>query len=800
MTTTKSKDISAIYPLTDMQQALLYHHLISEDDEGSLVTECRLKGRISHQLFEKAWNIAAERHEALRNTVHWENLEKPFVVVKTELKVDFTFLDWQNHINVEMEKHLADIKNQIRFEPVNFQKNPLARVTLIRIGEEEYLMLWPTHHLLLDGWSGQVIITDVLKIYKFLDENSVPGLPPIPSYKSYLGWIQKQEKSEALLFWKEAFEHHQKSKLFSTADVKSTAITTGILRETLPAALTAALHKKASALRITMSTLIQGLWGIVLCSYFESDDIAFGTTVSGRSVDIKNIHLMAGMFMNMQPVSISLDTEANLIDWFSSLQNQRLRANQLDYQGLEEISSFIEWPVGRPLFDSLFIFENYPEVQTESGGIEVLDLKSGLTSTFPLTFTVVPGDRMELILASKLEDPDSAIGIGLLKAFIQLAEEITSRPIKLLKDLTVLTKQEYYVKRSSNDPLDNSNRDLSDYIPARNKVELEIVSILENVLGESPIGVRDNFFDLGVNSFSAVRFLNLINKKFRTKLLPTTILEYSTVEAISALISGGEGNKIGSWKNLVPISIKGDKNPLFCLHGGGGHVFYYNELGRNLAPERPVYALQPLGLFEEKAENRSVEEMADSYLKEIREVAPQGPYNLLAYCFSTALGVEMSLKLKQASEEVNLIILDSIVEQHSLKKGRFSMRFAGFAKRFLKNPYAAIKVYVINRFEMFVLPIWQIIAASPEKKQLARVRKQLIKAYKNYHWPSFDVPLKMLLTEKENELFNEELLNSWEAIYEGEMEIIDAEGEHRYLLEEPLVKITAEKINQACKG
>ena len=798
MTAIKNKGSIAIYPLTDMQNALLYHHLVSEKDEGSLVTECRLRGKIVPQFFEEAWNTAMRRHEVLRKTVHWENLENPVIVLREDIKITLDFLDWNGLPENEQQQKLEQTRNQIWGEPVDFQKGPLGRLLLIKMNEEEHWMFWPTHHLLLDGWSGQIIISDVLKIYESLEKSKALNLPALPTYKTYLRVIRNTDNTEAIRFWKETFGNHGRRTLINPPGTDVLSTTANIDRKELRQEITESLQQKAIEFRITLSTFVQGLWALALGLEFSSNDLIYGTTVSGRSIDLDNIDLVAGMFMNMQPVRAIIKPDQPLNDWFVSLQMQRQTANQYDYQSLEQIYSAIEWPTGRPMFDSLFIFENYPGAQAKTEGIQISDVKSGLTSTYPLTFTVVPGSRMEWIIVSKMDDPH--IGSRLLERILLLAEEITNRPIEFIEELgdfSNLTSDIFPGDLPDNRTYKQKKE--SDYVPARNKVELQLVTIIEKVLGKGPIGVKDGFLELGVNSFSASRIFNLINKAFNSKLLPTTILEFNTVEALAELLSKSDDQKISKWKNLVPISVKGSKNPLFCLHGGGGHVFYYKDLARSLAPERPVYALQPSGLFEGKVEDLSVEEMADSYLKEIREVSPNGPYNLLAYCFSTALGVEMSLKLNQSSEEVNLIILDSIVEQHSLKKGRFSVRLAGFLKRFTQNPFSAIRTYFVNRIEMFVTPTWQKLAGSAEEKQLVRVRNQLISAYKNYHWPSFNTPLKIILTEKESDLFNKELLNSWKAIYTGDMEIVDTEGQHRYLLEEPLVKTTAEKVDRICK-
>jgi hypothetical protein len=225
----------------------------------------------------------------------------------------------------------------------------------------------------------------------------------------------------------------------------------------------------------------------------------------------------------------------------------------------------------------------------------------------------------------------------------------------------------------------------------------------------------------------------LIEKKLKIKISPITLLEHSSIEALSKYIQ--EDKIIASWNYVVPIKTSGTKKPLFCIHGGGGYVFFFNPIANALNEETPVYAIQPSGISGNEKMHQSIKEMAIDYAKEIKDIQPNGPYNLLVYCFSPAVGIEIANIFKKLGETTNLIVIDSITNQEDFTDPtRIKMRISGFLKRFTSNPFNAIKLMISNNYERFLEPKVIKLFASSNKKNLEKVKQNLIRIYKLYEF------------------------------------------------------------------
>ncbi|HET8672980.1 MAG TPA: alpha/beta fold hydrolase, partial [Thermoleophilaceae bacterium] len=190
-------------------------------------------------------------------------------------------------------------------------------------------------------------------------------------------------------------------------------------------------------------------------------------------------------------------------------------------------------------------------------------------------------------------------------------------------------------------------------VAPRNSVERRLVQIWERVLGISPIGIRHDFFDLGADSLTAARLFAEVEKAFGRKLPLTPVFEAPTIERLAELVSGKRASSSAS--SLVPIQPRGDRPPLFCVHGGAGTILFYHELARRLGSEQPFYGLQARGIYGRDTPLRTVEDMAAHYVSELRQVQPEGPYHLVGYCFGGIVAYEMAQRLRAAGEEVALL-------------------------------------------------------------------------------------------------------------------------------------------------
>ncbi|HHH50299.1 MAG TPA: amino acid adenylation domain-containing protein, partial [Saprospiraceae bacterium] len=204
----------------------------------------------------------------------------------------------------------------------------------------------------------------------------------------------------------------------------------------------------------------------------------------------------------------------------------------------------------------------------------------------------------------------------------------------------------------------------ADFLAPKTAIEKQLVSIWEDVLKIKPISIHSNFFDLGGDS---IRSIQVISKAYKQgiEIAPQAFFEYQNIEALAHFLEKNNNSSTNQVEDtisasLVPLNKRGTKSPLFCIHSGGGHVFFYQALSNHLGANQTMYALQPLGLDGKEKVHSSIEEMASFYIQEMQKVQATGPYHLLGTCFSNAVGLEMANQLKAKGEEIaTLIFVDS---------------------------------------------------------------------------------------------------------------------------------------------
>jgi len=218
----------------------------------------------------------------------------------------------------------------------------------------------------------------------------------------------------------------------------------------------------------------------------------------------------------------------------------------------------------------------------------------------------------------------------------------------------------------------------------RNATERELASLWSSLLGVAPVGIHDDFFDLGGHSLIAVRLLGKIKKAFGVDFALDSLFRAPTIATCAQLIAEELGIEPAvpattefsdpsttaavvsadaapihrqqlSWSPLVPIQLNGARLALFCVHGAGGNVLNLRDLSRRLGDDQPFYALQAQGVDGKLPPLRSVEEMALLYLAAVREVQPHGPYLLAGYSGGGVVALEMAQRLHAAGEEVSFL-------------------------------------------------------------------------------------------------------------------------------------------------
>ena len=207
-------------------------------------------------------------------------------------------------------------------------------------------------------------------------------------------------------------------------------------------------------------------------------------------------------------------------------------------------------------------------------------------------------------------------------------------------------------------PAPSSDRsDEGTALAPRTPLEERLVRIWERELEISPIGVTDDFFDLGVTSLVAARLFARLERELGRNLPLGALFQAPTIERLRLLLEEDELNGDSRWTSLVPIQPTGSKPPIFCVHGGAGTILHLQPLSRRLGPDQPFYGLQSRGLYGGAPPHGTVEEMSEHYLKELRTVQPHGPYRIAGYCFGSIVAFDMAQRLRADGEEVAALVV-----------------------------------------------------------------------------------------------------------------------------------------------
>jgi acyl transferase domain-containing protein/glutamate-1-semialdehyde aminotransferase/non-ribosomal peptide synthetase component F/thioesterase domain-containing protein len=350
------------------------------------------------------------------------------------------------------------------------------------------------------------------------------------------------------------------------------------------------------------------------------------------------------------------------------------------------VTSYLTNDYARQRLDGELVFVAHGESRVLLRGQQInLEEIESLIREFPevTDAAVVLRDDLadELALAAYIFlSREKVSGVDKKQLSIQLRQQLRSKlPSQMVPAYFIFSSEvplafDWKLDRASLTPLPQDVVDLADdFVAPTSKTEQRLSAIWQDVLKLSKVGVNDNFFDLGGTSLLAVRVFQRITLEFDRKLPLSTLFRSPTIAQLAATLDSVGLSSQEGWTSLIPIQPKGDRKPLFLVHGAGGNVLLYQALAKRLAPRYPLYGLQSQGLDGESEPLKSIEEMAERYVREIRGVQPKGPYFLGGYCLGGTVAYEMAQQLRREGEEVALVaMLDTYNFSRALKSNFIS--------------------------------------------------------------------------------------------------------------------------------
>ncbi|WP_370963939.1 non-ribosomal peptide synthase/polyketide synthase [Amycolatopsis sp. cg9] len=422
------REVEDIYPLTPLQAGMLFHSLV---DHGSNAYfdqfRLRLAGVGDPAALAEAWQRVVDRTPILRTSTVWDGVDEPLQRVHRDVRVPVTHHDWRGRQPEEQQAALTDLLAADLAAGMDLTSPPLMRLAIARLTDDEVQLLWTSHHVLLDGWSTAQVFGEVVEQYAAIADGRAARLVPRRPFRDYLAWLADQDHSEAENHWRAALSEFTTPTPLpydrQPREAHRAESADAVLVELTPEE-SAGVHAAAKAAALTVNTVVQGAWAVLLSRYAGESDVLFGTTVSGRPENLPGVEAMIGMFINTVPTRVEVRSGQPAAEWLRELQTAQAEARRHDFLALSQVQAFSGVPAGTALFDSVVVFENYPIEDSGQDGVRVADVDSLDTTSFPLNLTAYLHDRLGLELSydPRLFDAATAHRLagqlaGLVRAF-----------------------------------------------------------------------------------------------------------------------------------------------------------------------------------------------------------------------------------------------------------------------------------------------------------------------------------------------------------------------------------------------
>ncbi|GAA4791374.1 non-ribosomal peptide synthase/polyketide synthase [Streptomyces ziwulingensis] len=442
------REVADLLPLTPLQEGMLFHRLVGGDDDVYVdQAALLLDGVADPDAFAVAWQRVADRTPALRTSVVWQDVPVPLQVVHRAVRVPVTRLDWRAADPAERADRFDRLRAEDLARGIDLATAPLMRLTLVRLPDARLHLLWTSHHLILDGWSLAQVLTEVSEEYAALTTGGASKPPVRRPFADYVRWLAEQDAGATRAHWREVLGGFADPTplpvdrpLTGTHEARSADVHTAELSDPVTARLT----RTAREAGLTVSTVVQGAWALLLSRYSAEPDVVFGTTVSGRPDELPGVESMVGMFINTLPTRVRVDGNRPATAWLRELQDAQAESRRHAAASLAELTGLSDIPSGTPLFHSMVAFENYPfdEARTAGTGIRLVDVTSRDATNYPLVLRAFQGERLGFDLAYDPALFDAATVRSLADRLRLLLTEIAEDAARPLRALAWTTAEE----------------------------------------------------------------------------------------------------------------------------------------------------------------------------------------------------------------------------------------------------------------------------------------------------------------------------------------------------------------------
>jgi len=399
----KTTNVADVYELTPLQQGLLFHCL-QAPRAGYYIEQMHftMRGELRVDVIRDVWQRIIARHPGLRTSFSWEDINRPVQVVHTEAPLPFDEVDLSDVPADQRERHFAELLLSERRQGFDLESAPLLKLTVCRMDADTFRLAWRFSHLIMDGWSFGLIMSDFVTLYKARYHGQDVDLRPPAGPRGYVGWWRQQDPAEHRDYWQEALRDHVPPApldLGDTPDATDETVRHGHVQLDL-GPLAARLRTAARDRGLTLNTLVQGAWTLALSRSYGTDDVVVGATMSHRPADLLRCESIVGPLIVTLPIRSTVDPSATVDDWLHRLQAGIVGARDHAGAPLPVIRGWHPTPRSAPLFETIVSYENVPipDISFADEHMELLGFDVDGRPQYPMSLIVLPGDEIPLRL------------------------------------------------------------------------------------------------------------------------------------------------------------------------------------------------------------------------------------------------------------------------------------------------------------------------------------------------------------------------------------------------------------------
>ncbi|KMJ55959.1 hypothetical protein AB685_24510, partial [Bacillus sp. LL01] len=448
------KNIQSIYPLSPLQEGILFEKLRDHDNSSYFIQNAfTLKGKINEVYIKEAISLLSLKYDTLRTAiVIAKSTGKPWQVVLKDREIEVHKEDIKDTPVYERTELINSIKNADIKRDFNLESDSLLRVTLIEVSSDEWIILWSSHHILIDGWCNSIIIGDFFRLYELLNSGLtcntlrnkvVVEREEVGSYGDFIKWLQVQDHKKAEEYWKNLLVGYDTVAGFIPMEDKPAPSEGNCVVHTMTTERSEKVKEFARTHKMTLNRIIETAWGILLQKYNNCDDVVFGKVVSGRSGRVENIENAIGLFINTNPVRVRSNKDTTVLELLRDMDRQAILSQEYEYFSLSEIQK--QSAMQGKLFDTLFVFENYYISNSDmdiSFDFEIIEESGREETNYDICVAVDVQDKIVLDILYDIDKFSEKEIKLILERLDYLIVEMINNPGKNIDHLNLIDEKE----------------------------------------------------------------------------------------------------------------------------------------------------------------------------------------------------------------------------------------------------------------------------------------------------------------------------------------------------------------------